>query len=789
MNSSTKWLVSESVKALELPAVVAQLRSLCGFFGSAQLVGELRPSTDRERVHRLQDETDEAVAVLGEIAGLSCQGIDDIDQILATARVGSVPEAAEFLLVRQTVLALRRFSAALTNAQTAPALSARARKLNPPPELPAVISKTIDDAGIVRDSASPELAHLRRQLRRRRSGLEKSFSKLCDSLGAAGLLREPIYTIRSGRFVVPIRREAQGQVEGVVHDLSASGATAYVEPLSEVAANNDLRTLRGLARSEERRVLGRLAARLGEHADALAAALRLAAQLDLILARGRLAIDQKAIRPRLTSDCSFELVAARHPLLGDSAVPIDIHLGGAADFRALLITGSNAGGKTVALKTVGLLHLMAACGCHIPAASGSTTAVFDAVLADIGDAQSIAQDLSTFSSHMVRLKAALDAAGSNSLVLADEIGAGTDPAEGAALAAAIIDELIERGTAVVATTHFGDLKYHAISHPRAQTASVEFDLASLAPLYRLQIGLAGASHAIEIARRTGLPERICARAREGLTPERREMESLLGQVREERLAAGSELLEAVADRRRARENVEAARRQSADQRSKFEEELARARAQSRRLMREMESLSKRMARSVARSDAGAGRALAQEARALQRTHDEISAPASPTTRAAERLRPPLRPLNPGDRVQLTGQSQPGRVTAVRRGGREYEVAVGNVRRLVRADQVTGVIGGPKNPRPRRRPAKMPVNPAPLRVDMHGVYPHDVEFEVDRHIDNAVAQNRSTIHLVHGLGSGALRDAVRNYLRGHPLVKRFSMGPPSEGGDGLTVVSL
>ena len=778
-----------SATALELPAVLAALAGHCGFGGSAARAFALEPAGSAAEVERLQEETAEALAVLDKLPGLACSGPEEIGPILERAKIGAVLDQAELLQLRGSISAFHRFGRALADCVQAPGLARRAGRIDPLQPLAAAIDRVIDQHGRVRDQASEELARLRAEIRRRRADIEAGFGKLVARLGPQGVLTEAIFTVRGGRYVIPLRRESQRQVPGVVHDLSASGATAFVEPLEMVETNNQLRSLQSGARSEERRVLARLSEKVRDSADALTSNWQRASALDLILARGKLSLRQQAVRPTIANTNRFDLKAARHPLLGDDAVPIDVHLGERSGFRALVITGSNAGGKTVALKTVGLLHLMAACGLQVPAARGSVVTVFDRVFADIGDQQSITQNLSTFSSHMRSLADALRRAGPRSLVLADEIGAGTDPAEGAALAAAIIDELTGRGTAVVATTHFGDLKHFAISHPRSQTASVEFDPDTLLPKYRLHIGVAGASHALEIAQRSGIPSSVCDRARSGIASEQRDLEEILSDMRRQREESALARSEADAARREARSQLAGTEREIAERQRRFEDELSRQRAASRRLLREMEALARRQARAAAGGNLESVRGIAGEARRRQREHDDVDAPAQPQDATPRLRRAPRASAKPGDRVELVGHQQSGRILSVHRGGAEYLVVVGGLRQRLPAGSIVRVIGrGPANPAS-RRPTRTPTNPVPLRVDLHGIFPDNAGAEVDRHLDRAIAMNRRSVVLVHGLGSGALRDAVRGHLRDHPLVTDYAMGPPSEGGDGVTVVEL
>ncbi|MYA59601.1 MAG: endonuclease MutS2, partial [Chloroflexi bacterium] len=496
---------------LELPTVLQRVAQFASFSAAHAEVLALRPARNHLTVRARLELTTQGRQFLEISPAFTVGGARDVRDRAERAARGARLDPADLLDVHDHLRATRLAVAAVgRQAVELPALWLLVEAASDPPDLEGRIAAAIDEEAEVRDEASEELARLRRLLARERARLTRLLERMIQQV-SADVLRERIVTERRGRLTVPVRRERQRDFPGVVHDVSASGLTVFMEPLAAIEAGNEIRSLEVAERREVERILLELSAAVGAERARLHAAVQALADLDRTLAVARHAVATNAIAPDVSEDTSFDLRAARHPLL-ERPVPIDVHQDG-VEARALVITGANTGGKTVALKTVGLLHLMAACGLHVPAKLGSRVAVFGRVVADIGDAQSIEHSLSTFASHVRNLRAMVEAAGPGALALADEIGAGTDPDEGAALGQAVIAALLERGATVVATTHHPALKAFAASHPATRNASVEFDHATLRPTYRLRLGIPGSSNALEIADRLGLEAAIVEDAR------------------------------------------------------------------------------------------------------------------------------------------------------------------------------------------------------------------------------------------------------------------------------------
>ncbi len=498
------------------------------FEPSRELALATEPVADATHVGLLQDQTDEADRLLADQAQASIGGARDIRGALERAGRGGRLTPDELLEVGETLEATERFATRL-KAWRGPHLSEVRDLLDPAPELASRIARSIDEGGEILDSASAELAAIRKRLRTAQDRVRERLNAMLRSKSMAGVIGEAIVTMRAGRYVIPIRAEAKGRVKGIVHDQSASGATLFVEPLTVVELNNKWTEASLAAEREEERILDELSRAVETRVDALRDSLNALARADLWLARARLGTAMDGVRPTIVEDAA-ELLSARHPLLGESAVPIDLRLGDRFGYRALVVTGPNTGGKTVSLKTLGLLSLMHQAGLRVPAADGARLPVFRRVMADIGDEQSIAQSLSTFSSHLRNVVRFVADAGPATLVLLDEVGAGTDPAEGSALAMAILSRLLDAGAMVAATTHYAELKTFATEHPGVSNAAVEFDVTTLRPTYRLTIGLPGKSQAFAIADRLGLPELILADARTRISAEHASMEETLAAI-------------------------------------------------------------------------------------------------------------------------------------------------------------------------------------------------------------------------------------------------------------------
>lgn len=797
-----------TLAALDFPAIVERLAERAATPMGAELARRVRPLAGRLAVRRAQAETTEARRLLDEGHGLPFDGVRDIRAAVARAEKGGRLDGAELWAVASTARAAARLAKHLrARREQAPTLADRAETLGDHARLAAAIEAAVDADGLVVDGASPELARLRRQHRSLSARLRERLDSLARSPALAPFLQEPIVTLRAGRYVVPVKAEHRASVPGVVHDTSSSGATVFVEPMAVVEINNELRRVEAAIRDEEERILAELSERVRAEALALRATVDALAELDLIAARARLSAEMDAVEPEGLDGEAVDLRGARHPLLTGHVVPIDVRLGG--EIRTLVITGPNTGGKTVSLKTVGLLAVMAQCGLHVPALPGSRLPVFPQVFCDAGDEQGVQQNLSTFSSHMSHIVEMVGRARRGALVLLDELGAGTDPAEGAALAMAILQTFQQRGCLTMATTHYSELKAFAYREPGMRNASVEFDAETLRPTYRLTIGLPGKSNAFAIAARLGLPGDILARAREYLSVENREVADLL-----------EELAELRDDLHREREAAERARREADEQAA-----LARQRLES--LERERAALA-REAREKAREYVRQARAELEAivAEARRRLHEETAAEAAEKAEAAlAELRRRDRALSgeaspaPGGRGDEAGRVPaaedviPGRTFYVRSLRLEGEVLaapdaedlvavqVGVMRVTVpRADLAVvegaarpgGRAGSPSagsSGRTRVQLAEGRPPGARPELDLHGLTVDEALPLVDKYLDDAYLAGLRTVRLVHGKGTGALRQAVRRFVASHPLVASFRPGTAEEGGAGTTVCQL
>jgi len=773
------------LKTLELDKILDQLAGLASFSASRELLLSLQPETSLARVQALQAATAEASRLLASRPSVSIGAAKDVRPIVSRAGLGAILQPAELLEVLGTIEAGRALHELLHRGQLVyPQLATFAGRLHALPALRQEIAETINDRAEVVDSASPALARLRVEVRSGRDRIMRRLEGIINDPNNAEAIQEPIVTERNGRYVLAVKAGYRHHIRGVIHDQSESGATLFLEPLVTVDMTNDWRQSQLEEQREVERILRVLSGRVALEAKELDELVQALAALDATFAKARLADRLQATEPELNAQGVVDLIEARHPLLGESAVPQTIRLG--EGYRVLVITGPNTGGKTVALKTVGLLTLMAQCGLRIPAASGSKVCVFEQVLADIGDEQSIEQSLSTFSGHLKTIVAMLRQAGSKALLLLDELGAGTDPDEGSALAEAVLDYLLARGVSTVATTHYSALKTFAQQREAVENASVEFDLRTLSPTYRLRIGTPGRSNAFAIASRLGLPEEIIERARGGLSTEHLRAESLLDDIqRKERLAA--------------RERNRASREQQQLRRLRLEAEealveaerlreearetaLAQAEAELADVRREVARVAQRLAR--ARQAPAELRQLREEV-AQSAAKLEQRRPARPATATAQ-------PVKVGDFVHVPGFSGPAQVLSTANAKGEVEVQAGPFR--VR----TPASGLVRAQRPRRReegatfqPASIsgPVHSLGTPLDLRGVRADEVEPLLDRELNEAFSAGVGFLKIIHGHGSGIVRRLVRDYLAQQPYVSGFEPASAAEGGDGVTIVTL
>ncbi len=762
---------------LELPAVLQRVARLASFSAGQAEVLALRPDADRATVRARLELTAQGRHFLEVSPSFTVGGARDVRDRAERAARGARLDPADLLDVHDHLRATRLAVASVGGqAAEVPALWALVEDVSDPLDLEGRIAAAIDEQAEVRDEASDELSRLRRLLAQARSRLTRLLERLVQHV-PADVLRERLVTERGGRLTVPVRRERQRDFPGVVHDVSASGATVFMEPLAAIEAGNEIRALEGAERREVERILLELSAEVGIHQPALDATVQALANLDRTLAAARYAMALNAIAPEVGDDTAFELSQARHPLL-ERPVPIDVRLDG-AEARGLVITGANTGGKTVALKTVGLLHLMAACGLHVPAQVGSRIAVFERIVADIGDAQSIEHSLSTFASHVGNLRLMVEAAGPGALALADEIGAGTDPDEGAALGQAVIAALLARGATVVATTHHPALKAFAAGHPAARNASVEFDRATLRPTYRLRLGIPGSSNALEIAERLGMDTAIIADARTRMSAGALDLEQAIADAQAERSAAEQERSASAAARGAAERT-----RRILDQRiGELEQDrdalLRRARQEARGLLRGARQALQE-ARRAARTGQATDRRTARTS--LAATEERLGSASPPPAEPAEH-----RPLEVrvGDEVEADGFS--GRAHVLGLTDQVVELAIGSARTRINRARLRQVFPAPaRAPRRHRRP---PTGGGTAEVDIRGMRANDAVETVERSVDDALRQSAATVRIIHGKGTGALRKVVAEVLTEHPAVREHATAPLNEGGDGATVAAL
>jgi DNA mismatch repair protein MutS2 len=779
---------AKSLERLEWPDLLDRLESALRSTRARERLaaGAFADSVDEAR--RWLAETGEARALIAAGHEPPLGGPHEIDAALARVTKGGQLTAAELLAVgaaARSVAATGRFLG--RQAERAPGLAARAGAFSDPGRLADAVEAALDPDGRVRDSASPELAAARREALEAGARVRERVDRLLSDTKLRDSLQDAYVTVRGGRYVVPVRAEARGRVPGIVHDASASGTTVFIEPEAVVEGNNRLRQAELAVERETRRVLEALSALAAANAAGLDGDLDVLATLDLAFARGRLAVGMEANPPVLEDDGPFALHQLRHPLLSNP-VPNDLQLG--ASFHVLVISGPNAGGKTVALKALALATLMARAGLHVAAAPGARVAAVDAVLADIGDAQDIRESLSTFSAHMANLASIVSQAGPRTLVLLDEIGVGTDPGEGAALAQAVLEQLADRGAPTLATTHFGLLKEMAEVDPRFENASVDFDAETLAPTYRLRMGSTGSSSARAVASRMGMPERVIERAGALLGREDRRLDGILAE-----LAASRAALE--------RERREAAQlhAESESARDAYRTKLERLQARRDQLFDSLR----------ADLDAAFKNAHGEVADVIASLQREGTAQAA--ARARERLleleqQPTLDPpkatapaatpgtgtaldwrrVQPGDAVDVTGAGS-GTLLSLPDSKGRVRVQLGAARVTVPASRITAG-------RAAERPAQgfvqvdpLPADAAPTRVDVRGQRADEAIDSVDKALDDAARGAVGVLEVIHGVGSGALMTALRTHLRRLPHVLRFEAGGVEAGGAGVTRVWL
>ena len=795
--------MNRDLRALELDKILDLLAGETCCAAAADMARSLRPAVEKEQAQRLLQETDDACRLMAGFGSPSFGQLTDVTNPLRRAEAGACLSLTEFLRIADILRTIRGISQWRSHCEgISTCLDDRFSVLVPNKYLEEKIAAVVVNEEEVADNASPALADIRRKMRAASARVRDQLDKLVRSAAYQKALQEPIVTIRGGRFVVPVKAEHRGEVAGLVHDTSSSGATVFVEPMGVVEANNEMKVLKSKEEAEIERILFALSAEAGSFATAIISDYRILLELNLVFAKARLAYKMKAIKPSLSDDGHITLNKARHPLIDpQKVIPINVELGGTYD--TLVVTGPNTGGKTVTLKTIGLLTVMAMCGLLVPVGDNSRLSVFRRVLVDIGDEQSIEQSLSTFSAHMTNVIRIQKEADEHSLVLLDELGAGTDPVEGAALAIAILERLRSQGARIGATTHYAELKAYAIHTNGVENASCEFDVASLRPTYRLMIGVPGRSNAFAITERLGMDVALVEHARSLVSGDDQMLEEVVSRLDARHQELESQLSAAESARVRAERAARESEEKLEDIRTRRDKEIEAGRQEARRivekaryeaqkLMDELDDLRKQ--KEAAEFADKTRQAKSQLKSRLNRMDDAID----PVTEQEREEYTLPRAVVAGDTVLLMDMGLKAVVlkaadhqgmVEVQAGAIRTRTPVSNLRlyeskraeKKGRTVPVSGVRVGGLTSRMERQ--------VHTDLDLRGQSVEEALLEIDRFLDNAVLCGLERVTIIHGKGTGVLRSAVHAHLKGHRQVKGFRLGAFGEGEHGVTVVEL
>ena len=798
-------MLNEHFKTLELHKILEMLSDICSNQASKELALNIEPSSDLETVQNEIDKTSEAFNLSSRFGTPVFYNIKDIITVIKRADSGvslSYREILDVAKVLNQVRVLNSWFAQTGDSDTK--LNYLFESLFPNKYLEDKIYNTIISEDEISDNASPELASIRKKILQASSKIRDSLEKMIKSSEASTYLQDSIVTIRDGRYVVPVKSEHRGKVSGLVHDTSASGATLFIEPIAVVEANNEIKVLKGKEHDEIERIISEISAECAQCGKAIISGYKAAVKLNLYFSKANLAAKMNAMTPIISDDGQIALKKARHPLISaDKVVPIDFRLGG--EYDTLIITGPNTGGKTVTLKTVGLLTLMTMCGLLIPASDGSRISIFKNILVDIGDQQSIEQSLSTFSSHMNKVISILNTADSNSLVLIDELGSGTDPVEGAALAVSIIEKLHSLGAKLVTTTHYQELKLYAIDTPNVENASCEFDVKTLQPTYRLIIGSPGKSNAFAISSRLGLPQDIISRAEGLVSGENRKIENIIDKLETMRSELEKSEKEAYENKKKSEDLIKELEKQKEELLRQKEAEIEKARRQARAIVdkvtRESQALIDELDAIRKDKDKENFSKMAINAKSShKRTIDKLYLEANPVSSSDDGYKLP-RALKKGDNVIVKDTGKKGFLISEPDSGGECFVQIGIMKtklnvsklRLAEGEKITLNDKKIKKPKQGSISTKGVESRATRRVelelDIRGYSSDEGIYEVDRFLDNAVMNGLQLVTIIHGNGTGVLKAAVRRHLKNHPHVKSSRRGVYGEGEDGVTVVEL
>jgi DNA mismatch repair protein MutS2 len=783
-----------TLRVLEYHKIIGMLTGFAQSEPGKEIAMQLKPVSDIDQILEWQAEASEAESIIAIEGTGFISPFPDIRQQLKKAKIGSVLSPKELLQIGQVLSLISSVKTrmkehkAKAELQTIPSLISQ---MNTQPVLLSNIRRCIETEQSLYDYASPELSNIRRQIDRTNDKIHERLNGFLRSPQMVKYLQEPIITMRNGRYVIPVKQENRSNVPGIIHDQSSSGATLFIEPMSVVEANNEVRQLLLKEEAEIERILADLTSQVESVADEVMQALEILIKLDFIFAKGAFSLSIRGIRPRIVDKPSIRIINGRHPLIDkDAVVPITLELG--REFNTLVITGPNTGGKTVSLKTGGLFVLMAQSGLHLPADFGTEMGVFNNVFADIGDEQSIEQSLSTFSSHMTNIVRILSDVEYDDLVLFDELGAGTDPTEGAALAMSILDYLHSRQIRTMATTHYSELKLYAITQKGVENASVEFDVETLRPTYRLLIGVPGKSNAFEISRRLGLSEALIDGARQYLSKEDVRFEDVIGNIERNRVAAEQERQQAKA----LLAEIEEIKAEHEKERSKFEQQkaklLAKARDDARRLVRdaraEADMIIKEL-RQLAREteERERNRAIEESRKKLKATLGRLED--DMRLKPRQSLRKPPKKLRLGQTLLITTLDQKGQVLSTPDDDGNVMMQVGIMKVNVHISNLRETDENIREEVKSNKKVNLRTAAVSSELDLRGQNSEEAVLETDMYLDNAFLAGLNEVTIIHGKGTGTLRNSIHQLLRRHPHVKTFRLGKFGEGESGVTVVEI
>lgn len=782
-----------ALKTLEFHKVREQVAAFCTNSIGKQAIDELVPETDYDTVVELLEEMDEGLAILRVKGNVPLGGIFDVRPHARRSQIGGMLSPMELMEIASTIRAsriLRNFIEDIESENTIeiPHFIERKEQMPVLTALQHEINDCIDDNGTVLDSASPALRSIRQSLRSEESKVRQKLESLTRGSNATKMLSDAIITIRNDRFVIPVKQEYRSHYGGIVHDQSASGQTLFIEPDAVIQANNEVQRLKVKEKAEIERILSELTLKVQEVGHEIFVLVQLLGELDVILAKGKYGQANKCTMPKMNKEGYTRLVRARHPLLSiDEAVANTIEFG--RDVTAIVITGPNTGGKTVTLKTVGLCTIMAQCGLPVPALDGSELAVFEQIFADIGDEQSIEQSLSTFSSHMVNIVDILSKFNEKSLILFDELGAGTDPQEGAALAIAILDETVDRGARVMATSHYPELKAYGYNRPSVVNASVEFDIETLSPTYRLLIGVPGRSNAFEISKRLGLNSNVIDHAKSFTGTDRHEVESMIASLEESRLRSEREADEAhllLEDAQKIRAELEERLRIYDEKKENLEKK---AKDKARKIVDDAKKEAEAIIAELRKMKENAALSVKEHELIDAKKRLDNAAPIdnNKVLQKAVSARERKQNLQVGDEVKVLSYGQKG--TLLQKAGDEWVVQIGILKMKLPETDLEYV-------KPEKEQATRPMmnvknrnSIVKLELDLRGERYEEALIRTEKYLDDALLANYPRVSIIHGKGTGALRQGIQNFLKNHKRVKSYRYGEAGEGGFGVTVVEL